>query len=162
MLLWVAFFNGTCAAAKQLECVSLTVRLDAAWVCKGPFVFPSSCVSLCYCAHAGPSFAHVPHGLRVHSSGTGQFIRKNKVLESLATSIKGAEAGPDLDSDPSFYNQASPESIAVNVGHPRKNHQIDFTCALLDFFVCLIIICFICGSASASKHTERGNMLDLS
>jgi hypothetical protein len=47
------------------------------------------------------------------SSSTGAFIRKNKVLESLSTSIKGTEAGEDLENDPAFYNVPSPESKKV-------------------------------------------------
>eukprot|EP00281_Chroomonas_sp_CCMP1168_P010780 CAMPEP_0206260950 /NCGR_PEP_ID=MMETSP0047_2-20121206/27376_1 /ASSEMBLY_ACC=CAM_ASM_000192 /TAXON_ID=195065 /ORGANISM="Chroomonas mesostigmatica_cf, Strain CCMP1168" /LENGTH=258 /DNA_ID=CAMNT_0053688095 /DNA_START=18 /DNA_END=794 /DNA_ORIENTATION=- len=47
------------------------------------------------------------------SSGTARFIRKNKVIESLSTSVKGASAGPDLESDPAFYNEPSPESKQV-------------------------------------------------
>lgn len=49
------------------------------------------------------------------SSSTGAFIRKNKVLESLSTSIKGTEAGEDLENDPAFYNVPSPESKKVHL-----------------------------------------------
>lgn len=41
------------------------------------------------------------------------FIRKNKVLESLSTSVKGTAAGQDLESDPAFTNAPSPESQQV-------------------------------------------------
>jgi len=48
------------------------------------------------------------------SSSTGAFLRKNKVLESLSRSQKGTSAGADLESDPAFFNDASPESNMVD------------------------------------------------
>ncbi|EKX52949.1 hypothetical protein GUITHDRAFT_150482 [Guillardia theta CCMP2712] len=46
------------------------------------------------------------------TNGSARFLKKNKVLESLATSLKGVSAGDDLDSDPSFNNESSPDSLA--------------------------------------------------
>mmetsp|Transcript_8476 Transcript_8476/g.19195 ORF Transcript_8476/g.19195 Transcript_8476/m.19195 type:complete len:250 (-) Transcript_8476:580-1329(-) len=47
------------------------------------------------------------------TNGSARFLKKNKVLESLATSLKGVSAGEELDSDPSFNNESSPDSLAV-------------------------------------------------
>jgi len=48
------------------------------------------------------------------NSASGAFLRKNKVLESLSRSQKGTAAGADLESDPAFFNEASPESNKVD------------------------------------------------
>jgi len=47
------------------------------------------------------------------SSSTAGFLRKNKVLESLAKSLLGAAGWGDLELDPAFANEASPDSLQV-------------------------------------------------
>lgn len=50
-----------------------------------------------------------------------------QVLESLSTSVKGTSAGQDLESDPAFYNEPSPESKQVcrpksaACSHPQRS-----------------------------------------
>ena len=47
------------------------------------------------------------------SSGTARFTRKNQVLESLAKSVAGVASGSELDSDPAFYSETTPDSLRV-------------------------------------------------
>ena len=47
------------------------------------------------------------------SSNTAGFLRKNKVLETLAKSLLGVAGWGDLDFDPVFANEASPDSLQV-------------------------------------------------
>eukprot|EP00287_Rhodomonas_sp_CCMP768_P013900 CAMPEP_0196756980 /NCGR_PEP_ID=MMETSP1091-20130531/102837_1 /TAXON_ID=302021 /ORGANISM="Rhodomonas sp., Strain CCMP768" /LENGTH=190 /DNA_ID=CAMNT_0042105697 /DNA_START=198 /DNA_END=770 /DNA_ORIENTATION=+ len=47
------------------------------------------------------------------NSGSAAFLRKTKVLESLSLGTKGTSGSADLDADPAFANEKSPESIKV-------------------------------------------------
>mmetsp|Transcript_29987 Transcript_29987/g.71386 ORF Transcript_29987/g.71386 Transcript_29987/m.71386 type:complete len:238 (-) Transcript_29987:39-752(-) len=59
------------------------------------------------------------------SSNTAKFLRKNKVLESLAKSLLGAAGWGDLDSDPAFANEASPDSLQLEAKAAAFFVQLD-------------------------------------